>query len=140
MDLQTPERVAQHFMNQPRGRIPEAQRPRLGAGRGHYVQSHAGGQSMNAKQMRSIGDRKDAVQMILSRDGSEPGGRFFRVGALRFGDDLVLRDLVGEQVVMADAPFRVARAALTSAQSDYQGSEAFTIKHQGMIESSAQHR
>ena len=92
---------------------------------------------MNAKQMGSIGDCKDAVQMVLPCNGSQPRGRFFRVRALRFGDDLVLRDPVGEKVVMADAPFGVVRAALTTAQGNYQGSEAFAIKHQRMIETSA---
>ena len=63
---------------------------------------------MDAKQVGSVGDRKNPVQMILAGNGGQPGGGFFGVRALRFGDDLVLRDPVGEQVVMADAAFGVA--------------------------------
>ncbi len=79
-------------MHQPHGSVPEAERPRLRPGRSEYGQPQAGAKSMDAKQMGSIGDRKDAVQVILAGNGGQAGCGFFCVRALRLSNDLVLRD------------------------------------------------
>ena len=89
--------------------------------------------------MGSIGDRKDAVQVILPGNGCQAGSGLFCVGALGLSNDLILRDPMGEKVVMADAPFGISRPPAT-AQGNHQGSEALAIKYERMVKTSAQNR
>ncbi len=84
----------------------EAEGSRFRTRRSGYVEPHAGAKSVDAKQVSSIRDGEDAVQMILPGNGGQPGSGFFRIGAVRLSNDLILRDPVGEKVVMADSPLR----------------------------------
>ena len=56
--------------------------------------------------MSSIGDSQNPVQTILARNGSQAGGGFFGVCALGLGDDLVLRDPMGQKGSHGRRPLR----------------------------------
>ena len=103
------------------------------------VEPHAGAKSVDAKKVGSIGDRKDAVQVILPGNGGQAGSGLFCVGALGLSNDLILRDAMGEQVVMADAPFGISRPPATT-QGDHQRSKVFAVESKSMIQTGAQHR
>ncbi|MDT7811656.1 MAG: hypothetical protein QOJ42_1572 [Acidobacteriaceae bacterium] len=139
MHLQTPKRVADHFVHQPPGRVPEAEGSRFRTGRSGYVEAHAGAKSVDAKQVSSIRDGEDAVQVILPGNGGQAGGGFFCIGTLRLSNDLILRNPMGEKVVMADAPFGVSGTAATT-QGNHQRGEVFAVESKGMIQTGAQHR
>ena len=96
-------------MHQPHGCVPVTQGPRLSTGRSKHIQPQAGAKSMDAKQVSPIGDRKYSVQVILPGNGREAGCGFRGVRALRFRNDLVLRDLMRQQVVVPNASFGVLR-------------------------------
>ena len=107
MHLQPPKGVADHFVHQPPGRVPETEGSCFRTGRSGHVEPHAGAKSVDAKQVSSIRDGEDAVQVILPGNGGQPGSGFFCIGAVRLSNDLILRDPMGEKVVMADAPFGI---------------------------------
>ncbi len=80
-----------------------------------------------------------AVQVILPGNGSQAGGGLFCVGALGLSNDLILRDAMGEKVVVADAPFGISRIPAT-AQGDHQRSKVLAVESESMIQTGAQHR
>ena len=77
--------------------------------------------------------------MAWTCPGAEAGCGFLGVRALRLGNNLVLRNLVGQKVVMPDTPFGVS-LAFPTAQGDHQRCEVFPIKQKSMVETSPQHR
>src|ERR1700748_2300774 len=77
--------------------------------------------------------------MVLARNRSQPSGRFFGIRALRLGDDLVLRNLVGQKIIVAHSPFRVVGIAAAT-ESNYQRRQAFAIKSKRMVQTGSQHR
>src|ERR1700749_4711128 len=86
MHLQTPKRVADHFVHQPHGTVPSSERTSFRTGRRGYVEPHAGAKSVDAKQVSSIGNCKNTVQVILPGDGGQARGGLFCVGALGLGN------------------------------------------------------
>ena len=107
-----------------------------GPGRGEYVEAFGGADFVNPEEMRPVADDHQAAQPVGAGDHGDTAGRVLGVAALGLGDDGLLGDAHGHQVLAAHGALVVLVAAV-AAQGDDERSDAVMVESEGVIQTGA---
>jgi len=106
-----------------------------GAGRGVDVEAGVFAELADAEEMGCVGDDDDVVEMVFVGDGGEAVDLLLGVGGAGLGDDAAEGNSIGEEVVAADASFRVAGVFVAAAaEGDDQRGDVLAVEIDDVIE------
>src|SRR5208282_6073083 len=116
-------------------------RTRTGPGRHiHWTDSLILEQSLDAEDVIRVADGNATVQPIGAHDNRDAYCRLSRVRTLRLGDQVAFRNSAALKIIAAHAAFTEAGIGGGPAGGNYNGSNAFLKKIEGMIKPRPQHR
>ena len=136
--MQSPQRVCHDLMPYLLPLAEATHSSNLRTGRSQYRKTLARTDRTDTKQVCGITDYHNALVAVCPRDRNNTHCLFFRVTAVRFGDDSFLRNAVSHQVCLAYLSFGVGIAGFTASQRDNGWRNPVFIQRQGMIEPCAQ--
>lgn len=108
------------------------------AWRGKNAHAAGGEDGLNAKDVRGVADDKDAMEVILLRDGEDASDGFFRGATAGFCDDGAGGYAVGAQEGFADLALGETISGSAAAERDENGCKAALIEVERVFQPCAQ--
>src|SRR5215472_17377774 len=134
-EIEANRRVTEHLVQNALGGVDIVDMSERRAWRGVNTETPALAQQRNPKKMRAVRDDNNGVEVVCRGDLSKLRHLLLRVEGVGFGDDLVERNPIRQQVVAAHAAFGAAGVFVgATAKGNDDGRDAVLVEGNGFVE------